>query len=288
MFQKILIANRGEIALRIQRACREMGIPTVAVHSTADAEAMHVRLADESVCIGPPAARDSYLNAPGHPVRRLRHRSRRHPPRLRLPLGKRLVRRDGGGARADVHRALARAYAHDGRQDRRAGGHGRARRAAGARLRRRGRRPLGGAPRRRRRRLPGAGEGRRRRRRPRHEGCLEPGRAGGGLAGRPHRGPHGLRQRRGLSGTLPGPASPHRTADHGGLARQRGAFRRARLQPAAAPPEAAGGGRLAGTHRGRSATPSAPPPPRPSRASATATPARSSSSTRTASSPSSR
>src|SRR4051795_10645057 len=64
MFQKILIANRGEIALRIQRACRELGIPTVAVHSTADAEAMHVRLADESVCIGPPAARDSYLNIP--------------------------------------------------------------------------------------------------------------------------------------------------------------------------------------------------------------------------------
>src|ERR1700688_8838 len=62
MFQKILIANRGEIALRVQRACRELGIPTVAVHSTADADAMHVRLADESVCIGPPAARDSYLN----------------------------------------------------------------------------------------------------------------------------------------------------------------------------------------------------------------------------------
>jgi acetyl-CoA carboxylase biotin carboxylase subunit len=64
LFQKILIANRGEIALRIQRACRELGIPTVAVHSTADAEAMHVRLADESVCIGPPAARESYLNVP--------------------------------------------------------------------------------------------------------------------------------------------------------------------------------------------------------------------------------
>ena len=64
MFQKILIANRGEIALRIQRACREMGIGTVAVHSTADAEAMHVRLADESVCIGPPPARESYLNIP--------------------------------------------------------------------------------------------------------------------------------------------------------------------------------------------------------------------------------
>jgi acetyl-CoA carboxylase biotin carboxylase subunit len=64
LFQKILIANRGEIALRIQRACRELGISTVAVHSTADAEAMHVRLADESVCIGPPPAKDSYLNIP--------------------------------------------------------------------------------------------------------------------------------------------------------------------------------------------------------------------------------
>ncbi|HVC63548.1 MAG TPA: acetyl-CoA carboxylase biotin carboxylase subunit [Acetobacteraceae bacterium] len=64
MFQKILIANRGEIALRIQRTCRELGIPTVAVHSTADGEAMHVRLAEESVCIGPPPAKDSYLNIP--------------------------------------------------------------------------------------------------------------------------------------------------------------------------------------------------------------------------------
>ena len=64
MFEKVLIANRGEVALRVHRACREMGIKTVAVHSTADADAMHVRLADESVCIGPPPARDSYLNIP--------------------------------------------------------------------------------------------------------------------------------------------------------------------------------------------------------------------------------
>jgi len=64
VFEKVLIANRGEIALRIHRACRELGIRTVAVHSTADADAMHVRLADESVCIGPPPSRDSYLNIP--------------------------------------------------------------------------------------------------------------------------------------------------------------------------------------------------------------------------------
>ncbi len=64
MFQKILIANRGEIALRVIRACREMGIGSVAVHSTADADAMHVRMADESVCIGPPPSPDSYLSVP--------------------------------------------------------------------------------------------------------------------------------------------------------------------------------------------------------------------------------
>ncbi len=64
MFDKILIANRGEIALRIERACKELGVATVAVHSTADANAMHVRLADESVCIGAPPAKDSYLNIP--------------------------------------------------------------------------------------------------------------------------------------------------------------------------------------------------------------------------------
>lgn len=64
MFDKILIANRGEIALRVIRACREMGIASVAVHSTADADAMHVRMADESVCIGPPSSMESYLSQP--------------------------------------------------------------------------------------------------------------------------------------------------------------------------------------------------------------------------------
>jgi acetyl-CoA carboxylase biotin carboxylase subunit len=64
MFKKVLIANRGEIALRIIRGCRELGIPTVAVHSQADAESLHVRVADEAVCIGPASAKESYLNVP--------------------------------------------------------------------------------------------------------------------------------------------------------------------------------------------------------------------------------
>ncbi|MCB0675544.1 MAG: acetyl-CoA carboxylase biotin carboxylase subunit, partial [Saprospiraceae bacterium] len=64
MFNKILIANRGEIALRIIRTCREMGIKTVAIYSTADRESLHVRFADEAVCIGPPASAESYLNVP--------------------------------------------------------------------------------------------------------------------------------------------------------------------------------------------------------------------------------
>src|SRR5271169_4946993 len=64
MLEKVLIANRGEIALRIQRACRELGIKTVVVHSEADADAKYVRLADESVCIGPPPSSQSYLNMP--------------------------------------------------------------------------------------------------------------------------------------------------------------------------------------------------------------------------------
>ena len=118
MFDKILIANRGEIALRVQRACKELGIATVAVHSTADADAMHVRLADESVCIGAPA-RQGQLSQHSGDRRGLRdHRRRRGASRLRLPRRECPLRRDPRRARHHLHRADRRACPADGRQDR--------------------------------------------------------------------------------------------------------------------------------------------------------------------------
>lgn len=84
MFEKVLIANRGEVALRIHRACREMGIKTVAVHSEADANAMHVRLADEAVCIGPARSTESYLNKSAIISAALITGADANPPRFRL------------------------------------------------------------------------------------------------------------------------------------------------------------------------------------------------------------
>ena len=108
MFHKILIANRGEIALRIIRTCREMGIRTVVAHSTADADSLPVRLADESICIGPPEARQSYLNIPSIISAAVHHRQRGHPPRLRPPVRERRLRGDLPSVRHHVHRPRRR------------------------------------------------------------------------------------------------------------------------------------------------------------------------------------
>jgi acetyl-CoA carboxylase biotin carboxylase subunit len=89
MLEKVLIANRGEIALRILRACRELDIPTVAVHSTADSTLKHVRLADESVCIGPAPSTQSYLQAPAILSAGGNNGRRWHSPRLRIFVGER-------------------------------------------------------------------------------------------------------------------------------------------------------------------------------------------------------
>ena len=93
MFSKILIANRGEIACRVIRTARRLGIRTVAVYSDADAKALHVEMADEAVHIGPAPARDSYLRAEAILDAAKAHRRRGDPSRLRLPVGKRRLRR---------------------------------------------------------------------------------------------------------------------------------------------------------------------------------------------------
>ena len=250
MFDKILIANRGEIALRVLRACKELGIATVAVHSTADADAMHVRLADESVCIGPPAARDSYLNIPAllaaceitgadavHPGYGFLSENARFaeildehnihfigpkPEHIRLMgdkieakrtakrLGIPVVPGSDGGVTSDEEAMPDRA----------------------------------------RHRLSGAGQGGGRRRRTRHEG-----RAHARTSSRPRsrtaraEAQGRLRRRRGLSGEISRAAAPHRNPGAGRRPGPRHPSRRARLLAAAPPPEGLGGKPLARAQR---------------------------------------
>ena len=119
MFKKILIANRGEIALRIQRACREMGIKSVVVYSEADRDAKYVKLADEAVCIGPAASAQSYLNMPAIiSTAEVTDAEAIHPGYGFLSRERRL-RRARGAQRLRLHRPDARVDPHDGRQGRR-------------------------------------------------------------------------------------------------------------------------------------------------------------------------
>ena len=251
MFDKILIANRGEIALRVLRACKELGIATVAVHSTADADAMHVRLADESVCIGPPPARDSYLNVPAllaaceitgadavhpgygflsenarfaeilaeHDIHFIGPRAEHirlmgdkiEAKRTAKRLGIPVVPGSEGGITSDAE-ALA----------------------IGARDR-----------------LSGAGQGGGRRRRARHEGRAQRGGAFRGARHRARRGQGRVRRRCGLSGKISREAAPHRNPGAGRRQGQRDPSRRARLLAAAPASEGVGGKPLACPQRRR-------------------------------------
>ena len=289
VFEKILIANRGEIALRIQRACREMGIKTVVVHSEADREAKYVKLADESVCIGPAPSAQSYLNIPAIiSAAEVTDAEAIHPGYGFLSENADFAERveKSGfvfiGPRPETIRA-------DGRQGERQGGDEQGRRALRAGLRRRAARGPGrdrqdGA----RRRLSGDHQGRRRRRRARHARRAHRGRAGRRGQPDPRRGAGGVRQPHGVHGEVPREPAPHRDPGARRRAPQRGLPRRARLLDAAAPPEDHRGGAGAGHHAAPAHRASASAAPRPAARSTTAARARSSSCTRTTSSTSSR
>ena len=242
MFNKVLIANRGEIALRILRACKELGIQTVAVHSTADSNAMHVRLADESVCIGPPPAKDSYLNIPSIMAAcEITGADAVHP--LRLPLRERPLRPYPRRAQDHLHRPVLAPYRDHGRQDHRQEDRRRARHPGRPRLGRRGRDRGGRQTDRGGHRLSGAHQGDGGRRRTRHEG--RPFRGGpaalvvhGALGGQGR-----VRQRVRLHGEVSRQAAAYRGAGDGRRAGQCRPSRHPRLRAAAPPSEGLGGGR---------------------------------------------
>ncbi len=288
MFQKILIANRGEIALRVLRACKELGIQTVVVHSTADADAMHVRLADESVCIGPPPSRDSYLNIHQivaaceitgadavHPGYGFLSENAKFADILAAhnitfigPSGDHIrIMGDKIEAKRTAKRlGIPVVPGSDGAvSDERE-----AKRIAAE---------IG---------YPGHHQGIRRRRRARHEGRALGGRPHPGAADGKHRGGRRLRRRRRLHREISREAAPHRGP---GLRRRHGPrhpSRRARLLAAAPPPEGLGGGEFAGPQRRGARAHRRASAPRRSPISAIPAPAPSSSSTRTANSISSR
>ncbi len=289
MLDKIVIANRGEIALRILRACRELGIKTVAVHSTADQNLKHVLLADETVCIGPPASRDSYLNMPAiisaaevtdsvgiHPGYGFLSENADFAERVEnsgfVFIGPKseTIRQMGdkvSAIRVMKEHGVPCVPGSDGPLP---ADHGRML-------------PHGALH-----RLPGDHQSLGRRRRPRHAGRAQRRDARQCDQRGEDRGARGLRQRHGLHGEIPREAAAYRVPGDRRQLRQRGLARRARLLAAAAPPEDHRGISGAGHHGEAARRHEREARRAPAPQSAIAAPARSNSSTRTATSTSSR
>ena len=250
MFKRILIANRGEIACRIIKTARRMGIETVAVYSEADRDALHVEMADEAVAIGPPAAAESYLVIDKIVEACAQHRRRGGASRLRLSLRARGVPQGAGEGRDRLHRAEPRRHRRDGRQDRiqegRRQGQGLDRAGPSRRDRRRKPRDQD----RRRDRLPGDDQGVRRRRRQGHAHRAFPVRGRGGLRARQVRGEILVRRRPDVHREVHRQSAPHRDPGARRQARQRHLSRRARVLDPAPQSEGGRGGAVAAARRG--------------------------------------
>ena len=223
MFSRVLVANRGEIAVRVIRALHELGVEAVAVYSTAEREALHVQMADRAVCIGPPSATDSYLRIPNVDRRRGDDRLRGRPPGLRLPLREPRLRARVHGERSRLHRPAGRGDGEDRRQGAREGRDARRRRAARPRHRRRCE-PRRDQDRGRRARLPGAAQGDLRRRRQGDARRQLARGARGRLRRRERRGRGGVRRRIALPRARARPGAPRR--DPGALRHARAACSR--------------------------------------------------------------
>ena len=250
MFKRILIANRGEIACRIIKTARRMGIATVAVYSDADRDALHVEMADEAVHIGPPAAAESYLVIDKIVAACKADRRRGGASGLRLPLRARGVPARAGSGRHRLHRAEPARHRRDGRQDRdQEGGGGRQGLDRAGPSRRDRRREARGEDR-RRDRLSGDDQGLGRRRRQGHAHRLFAGRGRGRLRARQVGGEVLVRRRPRVHREVHRRSAPHRDPGARRQARQRHLSRRARMLDPAPQPEGHRGGAVAAARRG--------------------------------------
>ena len=249
MFKRILIANRGEIACRVIKTARRMGIETVAVYSEADRDALHVEMADEAVLIGPPAAAESYLLIDKIVEACRKTGARGRASRLRLPVRARGVSARAGGGRHRLHRPQSRRHRRDGRQDRiqegRRQGQGLDR--AGPSRRHRGRKACGED--RRRDRLSRDDQGLRRRRRQGHADRAFEVRGRRRFQSRQGRGQILVRRRPRLHREIHRRSPPHRNPGARRQAWQRDLSRRARMLDPAPQPEGHRGGAVAAARR---------------------------------------